>query len=520
MPQHDVAALNDMIEGEVHPVEVDGTSVLLTRAGDTVYAVGGECPHAGAPLAEGVRDGNRIICPWHKATFCLHTGALLEPPALDDLPRYEVQLIGQRVHVTLPELPAEQPVCGQDSRLFVIIGAGAAGAVAAQTLRQNGFGGRVVLLDRENRVPYDRTLLSKYHLSGELGAEKTPLQSQAFYRQHDIERRTAAVDSVDTVSRTIRFADGESLAYDVALLATGSTPHLPNLPGAHLRNVFLLRSRADADQILAQAERSTRAVILGASFIGMEVAASLRERGLEITVVGQENAPFEKQLGPRIGNAFVGLHSEHGVVFRLGSEIKSLDGEHAVQSVSLGNGERLAADLVVIGFGVKPETSYLQDLKLNDDGSVCVDATLKASEGLYAAGDIVRFPYQGTAIRVEHWRVAQQHGRVAALNMMGHSARFESVPVFWTIQYLKRLDYIGHAEAWDDVVVHGDLEKPEFLAYYVKGGKVVAAVGLDRDSDTAALIVLLQQRQDWTASELGQAPSRLLQEPAGGSGAG
>ena len=520
MPQHDVAALDELTEGDIHPVEVDGTSVLLTRAGDTVYAVSGTCPHAGAPLAEGVRDGDRIICPWHKATFCLRTGAILEPPAVDDLPRYEVHLVSQRVHVTLPELPPEQPARDQDVRLFVIVGAGGAGAVAAQTLRQSGFGGRVVLLDRENRVPYDRTLLSKYHLSGQPGAEKTPLQSQAFYRQHDIERRTADVDSVDVIGRTIRFADGESLTYDAVLLATGSTPHLPNLPGAHLQNVFLLRSRADADQILAQAERSTRAVILGASFIGMEVAASLRERGLEVTVVGQESAPFEKQLGPRIGNVFVGLHREQGVVFRLGFEIKSLDGDHLVQSVSLGNGERLAADLVVIGFGVKPETSYVQGLKLNDDGSVSVDATLKAAEGLYAAGDIARFPYQDSAIRVEHWRVAQQHGRVAALNMMGREVRYGSVPVFWTIQYLKRLDYVGHAEAWDDVVVHGDLEKPEFLAYYVKDGKVVAAVGLDRDQDTAALIVLLQRRQDWTAGELGQAPSRLLQAPAGESGAG
>jgi NAD(P)H-nitrite reductase large subunit len=268
------------------------------------------------------------------------------------------------------------------------------------------------MLDRENRVPYDRTLLSKYHLSGQPGAEKTPLQSQAFYQQHGIERRTADVETLDARARTIHCADGSVLIYDAALLATGATPSLPHLPGAHLGNVFLLRSKADADAILLQAERSERAVILGASFIGMEVAASLRERGLAVTVVGKEKAPFEKQLGAQVGNAFVGLHEKQGVAFRLGQEIRALEGETTVEAVTLESGERLAADLVVIGFGVKPVTGYVQGVEVNEDGSISVDATLKAAEGLYAAGDIARFPHRGGSIRVEHWRVAEQHGRI------------------------------------------------------------------------------------------------------------
>jgi NADPH-dependent 2,4-dienoyl-CoA reductase/sulfur reductase-like enzyme len=394
------------------------------------------------------------------------------------------------------------------------VGAGAAGAMAAQTLRQAGFGGRVVMLDRENRVPYDRTLLSKYHLSGEPGAEKTPLQSQSFYKQHAIERRTAEVETLDAATRTIHCTDGSTLHYDAALLATGATPSLPPLPGAHLENVFLLRTKRDADAILAQAERSERAVILGASFIGMEVAASLRERGLDVTVVGMESAPFEKQLGARIGNAFVGLHTRQGVAFRLGQEVQALEGEQTVQAVTLANGERLPADLVVIGFGVKPATGYLRGVPLNEDGSITVDVTLKAAEGLYAAGDMARFPHLDQSIRVEHWRVAQQHGRTAALNMLGQGVRYDAVPVFWTIQYLKRLDYIGHAADWDNIVVHGDLEKPQFLVYYVKNGRVVAAAGLDRDKDTAALIALFQRRHDWTPAELGAEPSTRLSGPA------
>jgi apoptosis-inducing factor 3 len=510
MPQHDVTALSDLPDRGMRPVEVEGAKILLIRDGQTVHAIGATCPHAGGPLEQGVRSGHRIVCPWHKATFCIRTGALLEPPAVDSLPHYDVRVESQRVLVTVPPAEPVQPSSPPDPRAFVIIGAGAAGALAAQTLRETGFNGRIVMLDRYNRVPYDRTVLSKYVLSGEPNAEKSPLQSQAYYQQHRIERRTAHVTNLDATRKKIHCADGSSMTYDAALLATGAVPVRPNIPGATLNNVFLLRSREDADAILAQAERSERAVVLGASFIGMEVAASLRERGLDVTVVGKETAPFEKQLGAQIGNAFVSLHQGKGVAFRLGQEIQALEGDGNVRSVALSNGERLPADLVVIGFGVRPVTDYLHGVPLNKDGSVTVDATLKVSDGLFAAGDIARFPHHGQPIRVEHWRVAEQHGRIAALNMAGHSVRYDAVPVFWTIQYLKRLDYIGHATDWDDIIIHGDLLKPEFLAYYLRHGRVIAAAGLDRDQDTAALIELFNQRPDWTPEKLGASPSSLL----------
>jgi NADPH-dependent 2,4-dienoyl-CoA reductase/sulfur reductase-like enzyme/nitrite reductase/ring-hydroxylating ferredoxin subunit len=512
MPQHDVAALTDLPDGATRLVEVDGEKILLIRDGQTVHGIGAICPHAGGPLAEGIRNGDRIICPWHKATFCIRTGALLEPPAVDNLPRYEARIDGQRILVTTPPVEPTQPALESDQRTFVIVGAGAAGALAAQTLREIGFNGRIVMLDQHNRVPYDRTVLSKYVLSGAKGDEKSPLQSQSFYRSHHIERLTVQVTQLDAARKTIRCADGFTLSYDAALLATGAAPVCPNIQGANLGNVFVLRTRDDADAILAQAERSERAVVLGASFIGMEVAASLRERGLEVTVVGKETSPFEKQLGALIGRVFVGLHRKRGVVFRLGQEIRALEGDGNVRTVVLQNGERLAADLVVVGFGVHPVTGYLRGVALNKDGGVAVDATLKAADGLYAAGDIARFPLQGDGapVRVEHWRVAEQHGRVAALNMAGRNVRYDAVPVFWTIQYMKCLNYIGHASDWDDIIVHGDLEKPEFLAYYVKAGRVVAAAGLDRDRDTAALIELFRQRRDWTPDALGATPSEHL----------
>ena len=513
MPQEsfDAGLDSDLPEGASRTMEAFGSTLLLSRFEGEISAVSATCRHAGAPLAQGVRNGTRVVCPWHKATFCLRTGAVLEPPALDALERFAAVVEGGRIKLSRAG-PAPKPTMAADARCFVIVGAGAAGAMAAQTLREEGFGGRVVMLDQANRVPYDRTVLSKYALSGEPGAEKSPLQSQAFYREHGIERVTAEVTRIDPAAKRIECADGSALTYDAALVATGGTPRKPDLPGAEFGGVFLLRSRADADAILAEAERSRRAVILGASFIGMEVAASLRERGLEVTVVGHEDVPFAKQLGPEIGRAMQAMHERQGVQFRLGHSITALQGDGMVRSVALEGGETLPADLVVVGFGVRPATSFITGLPLNDDGSISVDAELRAADGLYAAGDIARFPHRGDGppIRVEHWRVAEQHGRVAALNMLGRALRYAVTPVFWTIQYLKRVDYIGHASSWDEVVLHGDLEAPEFLAYFVKDGSVAAAAGMGRDQDTAALIELFDQRRDWTAAELGAQPSQRL----------
>ena len=513
MAQHevDVAALEAIEPGGMMQADMDGEKVLLVRDGDTVHAIGALCPHAGGPLAQGVRNGGRVVCPWHKAAFCIRTGAVLDPPALDALPRYDVRVDAGRILLAKPAPAPASPPAVPDARCFVIVGAGAAGAVAAQTLREEGFAGRVVMLDAENRVPYDRTVLSKYALSGRKGAERSPLQIQAFYREHGIERRTAEVVSIDAQARRITCADGSVVDYDTALLATGGAPILPSIPGARLGHVHTLRSRADADAILQQAERSTCVVVLGASFIGMEVAASLRERGLDVTVVGKESVPFAKQLGEDVGRAFTGLHERHGVAFRLGTEVAALEGNGQVSAVVLDSGERIAADLVVVGFGVKPATSYAESLA-RADGGIIVDVGLCAAPGLYAAGDIASFPHSGDGepVRVEHWRVAEQHGRVAALNMLGRAARYDAPPVFWTIHYMKRLDYVGHATEWDSVVLHGDVGKLEFLAYYVKDGRVAAAAGMGRDKDTAALAELFAMRRDWTVAGLGESPADVL----------
>ena len=508
--EHEVCAAGDLADNEMRTVDLAGRKVLLARTAGRYDAVAATCPHAGGPLDEGALCDGVVICPWHKAAFDLATGACVEPPAVDDLVRFPVRVSDGRVLITLPEQPASPEACGNsvDGRCMAIIGAGAAGALAAQTLRKVGFSGRVVLIDREGRLPYDRTVLSKYALSGKKGGEKTPLQDEAFYAQQRIERLNREVVSLDPATRTIAFADGDTLVYDSALLATGGTPRPFRVPGHDLKGVHLLRTPADADAIVRSATQAVHAVVVGAGFIGLEVAASLRERGLEVAVVAPQSAPLERQLGAEVGNVFRRVHEREGVVFHLDQEVSALEGDHGtVERVRLKSGLVLPADLVVAGLGVVPATNMLHRAHRREDGRVEVDAQLRACDGLFAAGDIAAFPLhgEGPSIAVEHWRVAEQHGRIAALNMIGRGSRYDAVPVFWTISFLKRLDYVGHAAKWDEVVVEGDLEQPEFLAFYVDDGHVKALAGWGRDQQMARAIGLMQARRDWTVADLRQA---------------
>ncbi len=509
-----VGRVEDVPDAGMRQVKIDGTKILLVRRGDQVRAFAGACPHAGAPLAEGVLDGDRVICPWHKAAFCTRTGRLLDPPAVDDLDEYALEVREGALLVT-PEARPRKPLLNettQDPRCFVVIGGGGAGTAAVRELRASGFAGRLVLVDQEDTLPYDRTLLSKYVLSGKNGGEKSPLQDQAFYRHNRIERRIGKVVAIDAAARTVSFATGAPLTYDAALLAPGAQVIAPPFAGAE--HALLLRSQKDAARILAAASGAKSVAVIGASFIGMEVAAALRERGLAVTVIATESAPFEKQLGAKIGAVFQRLHEQHGVKFRFGAKIARLDGG-AEKTIVLENGSRIAAGLIVAGLGVRPATDFCAELT-RDDKALPVGADLKLAEGLYAAGDVAAFPLwgDGELIRVEHWRVAEQHGALAARAMLGQPARYTAVPVFWTIQYMKRLDYVGHASGKDELVVRGDLEKPEFIAYYLRDGKVAAAAGFDRDRDMAAIIALMERRHDWTVEALhpeGSSPAAVLE---------
>jgi NADPH-dependent 2,4-dienoyl-CoA reductase/sulfur reductase-like enzyme/nitrite reductase/ring-hydroxylating ferredoxin subunit len=492
-----LANTSDLRDGEMKEFSVDETRILLARVADRFYAVSATCTHYGGPLAEGVLCGTHVMCPWHHAVFNVVNGDMEEPPALDALARYDVRVDGERVLVSVPDdasgrrTPAMvQGDASVDSRQFVIIGAGAAGYAAAQTLREEGFRGSIVMITREDRAPYDRPNLSKDYLHGHAEPEWMPLRPEEFFKEHDIQLLlNKEVTHVNARSKRITFASGETMEYDAALVATGGAPIRLNIPGSCLKNVFVLRSFADADSIIEAASRSRRVVVVGASFIGMEAAYSLRERGLDVTVVAPSKEPFETTLGAEVGALFRRIHESHGVQFKLGSSVRRFEGTDNVDAVTLDKGERLEADMVVVGVGVRPVTHFLEGVELDQSGGVIVDARLRAGDGIFAAGDIAAFvdSRTGDRTRIEHWRTALQQGRTAARNMIGRDVAFDAVPFFWTHHFDVGLLYVGHTTSWDRIVYRGDVAARDFLALYVKNDHVLAAAGMNRDREMAAI---------------------------------
>ncbi|WP_144153094.1 FAD-dependent oxidoreductase [Paraburkholderia sp. BCC1885] len=490
-----VIPLTQLPEDHATRVEVDGEKILLIRNGETVHAYSADCPHAGGPLEEGALCNGHIICPWHKGTFDVATGDVLEPPALISLDRYPVSVQDGEVMVTPQKIDRPGTAAATDAANFVVIGAGAAGAAACAALRANGFTGHLTLIGEESQAPYDRTALSKFVPSGAMKtADVPPLLPEGWLEEQHVERVTGTIVKLDVPQRQIYFDDGRTLTYDTALLAPGSKPHFPPVQGRDLEGVYALRTLHDATDLCDGLEAAKRVVIVGSSFIGLEAASALRERGVAVTVVAPAHVPFEHQFGARMGALFQQLHESHGVTFRLGEQLAELAGFTHVREAVLKSGTRIAADVVLLATGVSPVTGFIDGLPLQKDGGVLVNAGMQAAPGLYAAGDIAAFPlYEDQEpVRIEHWRLAQQHAFIAAQNMCGARNRYAGVPYFWTYHYGKTFEYLGYASGWDEVVIDGDLEQHRFLALYVKANVVVAALACERAAATARLIESMQ----------------------------
>ncbi|MDF3936713.1 FAD-dependent oxidoreductase [Pseudomonas citronellolis] len=463
---------------------IDGEAALLVRQGERLHALGASCPHYGAPLAEGLIVGDSLRCPWHHACFRLHDGKLLGPPALDDLPCWEVQCRDGKAYVgaALPP-PVAGPTHIQVPKSVLIVGGGAAGNAAALTLRHEGYEGAVTLLSADATAPYDRPNLSKDYLAGSAEPGWLPLRSKAFYAGHSIGLRTGVrVERIDPAARTLTLAGGERLDYGALILATGSTAARLQVPGAELPHVHTLRSLADCDALIAACAGARRCVLVGAGFIGLEAAASLRSRGLEVQVVAP-SPPLRRVLGEALGGMLQALHEQHGVVFHIGAEVQAIE----PGQVRLADGRILPADLVLVGVGARPELGLAEAAGLRLDKGVLVDAWLRCSApDIYAVGDIARWPdaRSGAAIRVEHWAVAERQGVVAALNILGRQQRYTAVPFFWTQQYDIGINYVGHAEQWDRVDIDGDPARHDCrVSYWLDGRRLaVATVGRDLES--------------------------------------
>ncbi|MFI5235669.1 MAG: FAD-dependent oxidoreductase [Gemmatimonadales bacterium] len=478
--------LAEIQDGGILLGHAGGEAVLLSRHGKEVFAIGATCSHYGGPLAEGLVVGDTVRCPWHHACFSLRTGEALAAPALRPVDRWLVERKGDRVVVTAkagPFKPKSRATAG-DPRAIVILGAGAAGSAAAEMLRREGFKGEVTLVDAEPDGPIDRPNLSKDYLAGNAPEEWIPLFADDWFTEQRITRRLGSrATGIDTKGRKVTFADGSSLGYDRLLIATGGAPARLPISGVELPHVRTLRSLADSRGLIAAALTARRAVIIGAGFIGLEVAASLRARGLEVDIVAPEARPLQLQLGIKLGGFVRQVHEEHGVRFHLGASATAITPTEVV----LADGTTLPADLVVIGVGVRPVTALAQGAGLAVEGGIVVDEFLETGvPGVYAAGDVAQWPdaRRGERVRIEHWVVAQRQGQTAARNMLGAKERYTAVPFFWSQHYDVTIAMVGDPTACDRVVVQGDPAARDCLVGFHRKGKVAAVATIFRDRES------------------------------------
>lgn len=471
---------------------VGGVAVLLARLTDGLHAVSGTCTHYGAPLAEGLVVGEEIRCPWHHACFSLRTGAALRAPAFAPLATWHTEIVGDSVFVSAQNALKPQGVAleRQAPERIVIIGGGAAGFAAAERLRELGYEGRLSMLSADAALPCDRPNLSKDYLAGTAPEEWVLLQDQGFYTDRGIDLRLGcSVAEIETDAHRVVTASGEAFPYDTLLIATGAEPHRLLVPGFARRNVFTLRSLADARAIIAACKKATSVVFIGAGFIGMEAAGALRARGLSVHVVAPNAVPMERILGNEIGQLLASIHEAHGVELHMRTRPTGFDGN----VLTLEDGRTLHADIIVISVGVAPRTMIAQRAGIAVDNGILVDTQLRTSvAGIYAAGDVARYPHGADQIRIEHWTHAQRQGQTAAANMLGFAQEFVDEPFFWTHHYGLDLRCTGVFNGWDEVAIEGDLEAHDFIAKYTRNGRLIAAVTAGRDLENLQAEAVIQ----------------------------
>jgi NADPH-dependent 2,4-dienoyl-CoA reductase/sulfur reductase-like enzyme/nitrite reductase/ring-hydroxylating ferredoxin subunit len=498
IPLHDLPD-SGLLLGRVGEVDV-----LVARQGDEVFAVDALCPHYHAPLVDGLLVGDTVRCPLHHACFSLRTGAAVRAPALDAIGCWKVERVGDTLFVGERQnpQPLTAPVISIPATLesIVIVGGGPAGLAAATTLRAAGYDRDLTLISADDSEPYDRPNLSKDYLEGTAPDDWMPLRTPGFYADQGINLLlNTPVTALDTTRRQLTLHDGCVLSYDGLILATGADAVHLTIPGATLDSVRYLRSFADARALVAQLNHARTVIVLGASFIGLEVAASLRKRGLSVHVVAPDAIPMAKALGPELGRFIRSLHESQGVIFHLGETVASIAG----QTYTLSNGQQIEADLLVAGVGVRPSVQLAQSAGLTVDNGVVVDEYLETSaRGVYAVGDIAHWPdpHSGERIRVEHYVLAQRQAQTAARNLLGSRERFDAVPFFWSQHYDVTIRYIGHASSWDALQIDGTPESGSCRVRYERAGRLLAVATIGRDVQNLQAEVDLEAQRSNGAS--------------------
>ncbi|XP_026853593.2 apoptosis inducing factor mitochondria associated 4 [Electrophorus electricus] len=481
----------DLQDGQMKEVEVAHQKILLVRNEGRFSAVGGLCTHFRAPLIKGTLTGNRVRCPWHGACFNTTTGDIEEFPGLDSLPTFKVKVENGKVYVTANKKAQTKRVKEMSCRktgvchTVLLIGGGPASLQCAETLRQNNYGGRIIIVTKDKYPPLIKTTLSK---AMNIEVEKIFLRPDDFLQKHGIEVWTEKeVVSVNTKKKIATLYDGTSQHYDQLLIATGARARAMQCPGAELENIKVLQNYRDASGIY-RLSVGNKAVIIGTSFIGMEVAAYLSDKAASVAVVGKSKFPYQLSLGPVIGRMAMQMLEEKNVKFYMSNGVASIRGENRkVKEVVLQNGEVLQADVVIVGIGVIPNSDFLKGstVQIDSRNAIVVDKFMRTNvTDVFAAGDVVSFPLSLSGHKkanIGHWQLAQAHGRIAALNMLRKQTEVNTVPYFWTVLLGQSIRYTGYGEGYTDIVFKGNVDERKFLALYIKDEEVVAAASMNFD---------------------------------------
>jgi len=482
-------AIGDLKDGGMLLGRVGGDDVVLARAGDDLFAVGAHCTHYHGPLVDGLVVGDTVRCPWHHACFSLRSGEAIRAPALDPIACWRVERQGGTAFVRekLPEprrSPAVSTRATKPPSSVIIVGGGGAGLAAADMLRREGYDGPITMISADDSPPCDRPNLSKDYLAGKAQDDWIPLRPPEFYTERRIELLLGSrVSSIDVGARQVLLDGGPPRTFGALLLATGADPVRLPIPGADGAQVHYLRSFGDSRALVDKARGAKHVVVVGASFIGLEVSASLRGRGIDVDVVAPNRVPLERVMGPEVGRLIQTLHEAQGVVFHLGQTVARVDG----RTVTLKGGTTLDANFVVMGVGVRPAIALAEQAGLTLDRGIAVNEYLETSvPGIFAAGDAARWPDRrsGERIRVEHWVVAERQGQAAARNMLGQRERFAAVPFFWSQHYDITINYVGHAEQWDAVHIDGTLDSHDCSVTYKRGDRRLAVATISRDRES------------------------------------
>jgi len=493
--------IRDLADGTMALGQVDGEDVVLVCRDEEFFAVGANCTHYHGMLSQGLVVGDTLRCPLHHACFSLCTGEALRAPALDPIPRWRVEKVGDKVFVrekftSLERKHLRGAAAGQSlPASVVIVGGGAAGLGAADMLRRESYDGPLTIISADDWPPYDRPNLSKDFLVGAAPDDWMRLRLPDFYREQNIDLLlNSRVSALDIPRRRVQLESGQTYGFEALLIATGAETVRLQIEGATDSQIHYLRTFADARAIVSRAGSAKRVAVVGASFIGLEVAASLRTLGIAVDIIAPDKQPLERVMGPEVGLMIRRLHEAHGVVFHLGETVRKIDRS----TVTLSGGSAVEADFVVLGVGVRPSLTLAEQAGLAIDRGIAVNEYLETSApGVFAAGDIARWPdpHSGERIRVEHWVVAEQQGQVAAKNILGYRERFDALPFFWSQHYDVAINYVGHAEGWDLVEIDGSLNARDCAVSYKREGRTLALATISRD---------LQSLQTEAAMEAGK----------------